>query len=222
MPRVCCCAVLLIMISGGVVRGAALGVNLLTNGDAETDNLVGWSTTGPMATIDTAAVGSLGVPPGDSIGAFAFYGGLSAPSPSTSTMTQAVDVSDMAAAIDAGLLTSEFEVLVQSRVVGAVTDLVTGTLTFQDAGSGPLAIFQFSDLELVHNVFDWYLATDTRTVPAGTRSIEVSLAFSRSGGASTDAFADNASLVLTPEPASLALLALGALAAARRRSAQPA
>lgn len=202
-------------------RATPVHVNLLINGDAETGDATGWVSTGGEA-ISSANAGAVGLGPGDDLGAFSFTGALG---DSVQALAQTIDVSDLAAAIDAGQVDAIFDVLVQARTVG-VTDTAGGSVQFLSELDAALDTFNFSDPSAAEGVFDWAAIHDQRLVPTGTRRIVVDLVFTRTSGASSDGFADNASLVLTPEPgAAAAMFMLVCVLAGRwrvSRSAAPA
>ncbi len=211
----CLCSAL----AGGAATAATattLGTQLLVNGDAESGSTAGWSSTGIDALAITNAVpGTAGLPAGVGLGRFVFTGGSGAAA--GQSLSQTIDLAALAGAVDAGALTASFSVLVQSRSL----DPGSGELRFLSGAGGRLASFSFADP--VTAAFDWGLYSDTRVVPTGTRSIEVFLLAKRTSGVSSDAYFDNASLVLTsavPEPGAAWLWSLGLPllgAAARRR-----
>jgi len=145
------------------------------------------------------------------IGNCTFWGGDAA---NPSTLSQSIDISDLAADIDNGLITSSFSVWLQSRYGGTgVWDKASGTLSFVGTGGGDIASVDFTDWPVSQGVYEWHQFTDERVVPSGTRSIEVFLQGRRSSGTgSTDAYFDDAPLVLTssaavvPEPLSMAFM----------------
>ncbi|MEM9262428.1 MAG: PEP-CTERM sorting domain-containing protein [Pseudomonadota bacterium] len=187
-------------------NASLLNTELVTNGGAE-DGLTGWSTTG----IDS--VPAVGLEAG--FGASTFTGGTGS---ATQTADQTIDISALAASIDAGLLSSDFRVQLQSRSLGAALDTARARLTYLDGTDNPLGTFELVDT-INTDGFDWNLYTDLRAVPVNTRSIQVTITATRLGGASSDGFIDEVSLQVVPEPASAALLAAGCLALGRRRRA---
>jgi hypothetical protein len=184
--------------------------NLIINGDAETGDTTGWVTTG-VHVVPSSLAGTMGLPPGVSIGNFSFAGGTDPAS--SQSLTQTVDVSSFAALIDAGEIESIFSALLRSRSDGTAVDTVTATLTYSSAAGAALATVAFSDTSIVPNEPDWDAVYDQRLVPVGTRSITVRFDTFRSGGTSTDAFFDNVALDLrpaaVPEPSSIVLAGLG-------------
>lgn len=200
-------------------QAASLDEELLMNGDAETGTSMGWGiATAEVATrafVDNASIQS-----DEEVGDFSFFGGSGSPT----ELVQTVDVSDLALDIDAGQTATFFHILLQSRRLGGLIDVASGTLSFLGATGTPLLIVEFEDPTAISGVYDWDPIDRVYMTPAGTRSIELALDFRRlNGGISTDAFADNASLVVVPEPAfaSGLLVGLGCLAATGSRRAAP-
>jgi hypothetical protein len=211
--------------------GQAAGLNseLLANGDAETGTTTGWVSNGieALSTATTVGVppGTAGLPPGITTGAFVFNGGTG--TAAGQTLGQTVALSGLYDLIDAGGVMASFSILLQSRRAGSAVDSEQGELRFWGDGNSLLASQTFVDDHVVSNVWDWSTFSDVHSLPIGTRSIEVALVFARTGtGVSTDAYADNASLVLTsavPEPNAAWLLLAGLpLLCLRRRAAQTA
>jgi hypothetical protein len=165
---------------------------LIINGDAETGDISGW-VDGGIEVVSNAAAGTLGLPLGVDIGDFSFTGALG---PTLETLSQSVDVTAFSSQIDAGAAKSIFSALLQSRSTGGIIDTAKTNLSFVDGGGGQLESVTFEDTDVT--TFDWEQVLDERVVPVGTRSIEITLEATRTGGVSTDAFFDNFSLNVTP------------------------
>jgi len=94
------------------VHANLLNSELLVNGDAEDGNTSGWVSTGGAAAfaVTQTAPGDVGVPAGESIGDWSFFGGQN--NSMFSQLTQTVDVSGLAGLIDAGMVDANFHILV--------------------------------------------------------------------------------------------------------------
>lgn len=203
---------LLLLVLSAPARAASLGAELLVNGDAETGDLSGWAVA-TVEVVTTAFVDAGSPPAAEATGDFSFHGGSNSPS----ELVQTADVTDLAGEIDAGSAAALFHVLAQGRRLGGLIDVVNGTLTFLSGGGAPLYTLTFDDPNQQSGDFDWDPVDAFLMVPVGTRSIELAIDFERlNGGISTDAFADNASLVVVPEPGfGWGLVAGGAFVLAR-------
>lgn len=199
------------------VHATPLDTELLVNGGAETGDLTGWLADG-IEPVSTAVSGVTGLPAGVDVGLWSFHGG---PGPAGGqTLAQAVDVADLASTIDSGGLQVDFSILVQSRRNADTTDIATGTLSFFGAGGDVLGSFAFADGSILMDSADWSQASYSGVLPTGTRSMTVSLLATRLGGTSTDAYFDNASLLVSavPEAPTAALLLAGLVAIGSKRA----
>ena len=170
------------------VNAAPLDKNLVINGGAETGNTNGWISSG----ID--AVPATGLAAG--FGAYAFTGGTG---PDSQTLTQTIDVSGNSVLIDAGAIESTFNVNLQTRKAGSLTDIAKASVFFLDATGLELGSFTLVDT-INPLLMDWNLFSDTRMLPRTTRTIKIVLTSSRTSGPtslSSDGFIDNVSLSLT-------------------------
>ena len=209
---------LLLPINGSA---AVLGANLVVNGDAETGDTSGWTSTG-IEIGQSAVAGVAALPVGVNTGNWVFWGGGG--NAQSQWLSQLIDVSDLSPLIDAGGVSSKFSILVQSRRSSGLVDAGNGELRFLDAANFVLGSFSFADNSIVSDVFDWNYVTNASAIPVGTRSVQIFLDSTRTGGNSTDAFFDNVSLVLVnnvPEPGTSALAAgliavLGAMTVRKR------
>ncbi|MCA9292001.1 MAG: hypothetical protein KDA25_12795 [Phycisphaerales bacterium] len=186
-------ALLLLPSSGAAAAGE--DECLVFNGDAEVGTMDGWTPDDQIEIATVASSGTLGLPGGYSLGRFVFTGSLG---PETESCLQSIDVSAQAAAIDAGRITADVSGALQARSLGGgAVDSVVCSFAFKAANGAALASLSFVDASSPPNVFDWDLFSDTLTVPAGTRSVEIRITMTRSVGLSTDAFADNICLTLS-------------------------
>ena len=188
--------------------------NLIVDGDAEaaTCSLSGYEeTTAPGWTISSGGPNAVcfnntgGFPgaatPGAQAGGAYFTGGTRG----NSSLTQTADVSADAAAIDAGTATFNL-----SGWLGGYTsqnDRVALVATFQNAAGGALGTTQIGPVTNSDrgNVTEFLARSTTGPIPAGTRSIRLDLDFTWTAGQTTDGYADNLSLTVSPGLAAPAL-----------------
>ncbi|GGE42494.1 hypothetical protein GCM10011360_32360 [Primorskyibacter flagellatus] len=212
MPRFF--ALLCGLLAATPASAITLGANAIVNGDAETGDLTGWTHDGIVATTSLTPT----VP----FGAYSF---TSATGAITESMSQIIDLSGLAASIDAGNLAWEFSAQLQDRRVSTAIDDVQLSLRFLDGVGGFIGHMQFNDPENAVDQFNWNYVSGASFAPSSTRAVEVLVHFSRSAGASTDAYADEMSLVFrdisaVPLPGGLVLLGsalLGAGVVGRRQ-----
>jgi len=222
-PRLLLAAIPLLLATASIhTHAAPLGTNLIVNGDAEAGT-AGWTGFVGVSALATAAYAPpVFLYPDAPHGSQLFTGGPGG----LAAGWQAVDVSDTAAAIDAGRI--HFNLAGYLGGVGDQEDNPLLYVSFLDTtGSeidhtelGPI----FVDLRDHLTVLGGFRTEGT--LPGGTRSIQFSLSMDAPDGDSSGAYADNLSFTLgatVPEPQSWALAALGLAAAAattRRRSAR--
>lgn len=179
-----------------------MGTNLVVNGDAEIGTMDGWTPTNQVEIATTKVSGHLGLPPGVEIGQFCLDGGSG---PLVQACSQSISLIAHAPVIDAGLLICTMTGVLQSRTTGGDhADTVECTFEFQHS-KGTLQTVTFEDDAIEPGIYDWSPFSLGMVVPAGTRSVLVTLTMERTDGISTDAYADNISFVLTilPCPADL-------------------
>ncbi len=190
-----------------------LGVNLITNGDAEagigsTDGSVitipGWGNVGNVATVvqygSAGGFPTLSSPGPSERGVNFFAGGPDSTGQDVSYLVQTIDVSSLQLSIDTGSL----RYIVQGWFGGYDTQtdwsgirifFLNATDTLPEIGSaqaGPVTANERN------NVTGLVLRSTTGTIPPQTRFILINLDFNRFSGAGTynDGYADNVSLVL--------------------------
>ena len=209
---------ILVCMMAAHANAASFNTELLINGGAEAGDTSGWLTTGIDAVSSALALSS---PPGVSIGSFSFTGGTGATSQS---LTQTVNVADLASIIDAGHAVSSFDVLAQARRLGGAFDSATGTLSFLNASNVAIQSHAFLDTLATSGIYDWEVISLLHTLPTGTRAIEIFLNTTRNAGEFNDGFFDNASLKLAnvapvpvPGTYSMMLAGLGLLGLTMRR-----
>lgn len=194
-------------LAAGAARPALPAGNLLQNPGAEAGQsghdavvpIPGWTVTGNF-TVDGYANGDdLGADVASAIagGANYFYGG---PANDTSSASQVVDVSRAATEIDAGGV----PVAVGGDLGGYSTqgDSIQLTAEFLDGSGGSLGQLTVpGPTESERNGVSTLVARSaTGTLPAGTRSIRVTLTSTRTDGSDDDGLADNLSLTLASPP----------------------
>ncbi len=184
---------------------AALGANLIVNGDVEagagspTGDVVpvpGWTAGGNFTAVQYNASGGFPAasdPGPSSRGANFFAGG---PNTASSSATQVIDVSAQAAAIDTG--TVIFELSGYLGGFGGQNDNTMLTATFENAGASSLGTAAIgpvtpSDRSGATGLVFRFSAG---IVPVSTRLIGVRLQMTRTDGSYNDGYADNLSLKL--------------------------
>ncbi|MFO1319505.1 MAG: PEP-CTERM sorting domain-containing protein [Burkholderiales bacterium] len=206
--------------------GAAVsyGTNLIVNGDAEADigssngDMIGTVTgflSGGQFTVVTYAAGG-GFPSltdaGPSVRGLNFFAG--GPSAPVSTGSQALDLANLAADIDTGMVSFEF-----NGYFGGFSsqgDNAELGLTFFDSLGNTLRSQSIGGVTPADrgNTTGLQMRGVGDVIPVGARSASVVLTLTRLAGSYNDGYADNLSLVLTappvPEPGTWALL-LGGL-----------
>lgn len=105
---------------------------------------------------------------------------------------QDVDVSAYASAIDAG--TASFVFSYWFRVYNFNNDRGRVTVEYLNTSNTVLSTYSSGNL---NNFFSWNNYSDTRTAPAGTRTIRISLYADRTSGTAADAYFDDLSLTTT-------------------------
>lgn len=194
----------------------SLGINLIANGNAESDpaatgdgttdhDVSGWENeTGAFTIVRYNAPDGFPTSSGpgpSNRGAFFFDGGTVA----SSSASQVIDVSDCSAQINSG--GQEFNL---SGFLGGYqtqNDQTKVTVTFKDSASNAIGAASIGPVTATErgNATGLFLRNTTGTVPVGTRMIEVVQEMTRFTGTRNDGYADNLSLVLTPPPACAAL-----------------
>ena len=167
-----------LFLFAGPMQAQQLGVDLLINGDAETGDTSGWQSTGidSVTPVDANSSG---------FGDFVFTGGTGT---ATQTLTQDVDISELANDVDNDVLAVVFEIQLQARS----GDTAIATLFFVDELGATISNFVLEDD--VRVPFEFECFSTRRAIPSGTRSLRVLLETSRSGGGSSDGFFDDAML----------------------------
>jgi hypothetical protein len=189
-----------------VPNGGSSG-NLIMNGDAESalcsqsgfeeTTSPGWTITsgGPNAVCFTNTGGFPdSTAPGAQPGNAYFTGGTRG----NSSLSQSVDVSGAAAAIDAG--TATYNLSGWLGGFGSQNDNVALAATFLNSSGGSVGTSQIGPVTNTDrgNVTEFLQRTATGSLPGGTRSIKLDLNFTWTVGQTTDGYADNLSLTISP------------------------
>ena len=181
-------------------------INKILNGDFETGDLTGWTTTSPDPS--TVLNGTFGI---ESLGSYFYRAGQSP----FSEVVQAIDVSDLSSDIDSGVAEatlsgylgswSNDDIIVVEASFFNSTDEDLGNTISISAIDNPL--LSSGSLGLTN---DGNLETTIGDIPVGARSIIMKIRSQRTLGSDNDGYADNLSIVVSvPEPSTYALL-LGA------------
>jgi|HubBroStandDraft_1064217.scaffolds.fasta_scaffold266219_1 hypothetical protein len=198
----------LALVSGGCGSSSSTSSgtspNLILNGNAEAaaggtcDTPVkapDWTSSGGAGAIQYGSAG-IGYPvPGAPDAGKSFFSG--GPDNATSSLTQTIDVSQYATAIDAGGVTYTLE-----GYIGGYSDqgdYATLTATFKDAngatlGKGTIGPVTPADRKDMTELLE---RSSTGAVPDNTSSVLVVLAMTRECGAYNDGYANDLSLVFT-------------------------
>jgi len=200
-------AVLGLVATNDAAGQSSFSVNLIVNGDAEAgvgsssgfDVVVvpGWTTSGNFTVVVYGAPGGFptATDPGPSDRGRNFFAG--GPNNASSSASQIIDVSDGAAAIDAGAVT-----VTLSGFLGGFAnqnDNAVLTPTFKNSNGVSLGSSSIGPVTAANraNATGLLSRSSNGAVPAGTREIAVVLQMTRTAGAYNDGFAGNLSLTLT-------------------------
>jgi uncharacterized protein (TIGR03437 family) len=186
---------------GGTTSG-----NLIQNGDAESGpaipgtgaapSIPGWSTDGNISVAAyTDSSGDLTpTSPGPSNRGNNYFAG--GPNNASSRMTQTVDLSSYAAAIDAG--TQPYTLDGWLGGLSTQNDNTAVTVTFQNASGGSLGTATIGPVSAADRggVSELVERSTSGNVPTGTRKMLVTVTFTRTDGMYNDGMLDNLSFVL--------------------------
>jgi len=206
----------------GAASGAlasALSDELLVNGNAEAGSTAGWITTSVLA-VPASDAGTLGLPPGATVGLWSFAAGAFGSGSLYQGLSQAADVSAWSGLIDSWQSMANLTFLVQAREPSNAAVVLRAL----DANGAALVVFPAPEAVSTPGVDDWSAVSLSTWLPNGTRALEVWVVLGRFSG-SSNAYVDNFSLSLSavPETSSSAMMALGlgwfASMAWRRRKA---
>ena len=196
-------AIAAVVLAACVLLAGSAGAELLVNGGAETGTMASWSVSDASVigalTVGTQQSGSVYPHSGDFLFSFELHSGTHEEMWQTGT-----------AGLGAATLTLAGVVSTEDM---PADDYGVAKLTFFDAASQPLDSAQTSPLTSAST--GWEPFEVSLDVPAGATSWEVRLSGTRLYGSYINVFYDDVSL--TPEPATMGLLALGAMGLIRRR-----
>jgi uncharacterized protein (TIGR03437 family) len=182
------------------------GRNLVVNGDAESgpatnggntlpSSIPGWTAaSGPNVVLYTANSRLTANNPGPANRGKAYFAGSNTPK---AVLTQTIDVSAVAAAIDAGTVSLD----ASAYLGGGGGDNSSVTFTFMGAGGNALASFTLgpwiaADRPAETGIF---LRRDLDLLPKGTRSVSVEVDLIRTSGINNFGCADNISFMLVDD-----------------------
>uniref|UniRef100_A0A832I108 T9SS type A sorting domain-containing protein n=1 Tax=Eiseniibacteriota bacterium TaxID=2212470 RepID=A0A832I108_UNCEI len=194
-------------------RATPLGSNLIVNGDAESCvpgpsgyevvAIPGWSVLGNLTAVSWTTGGGFPVnsDPGPAVRGAAFFAG--GPEEDLSEMSQTIDISDLAALIDAGSL--NFRLAGYLGGYNGQQDNAQLTATFRDGAAttvgsatiGPVFITDRAGLT------GMVLRAQEGAVPPGTRTVQLQLVCTRTAGSYDDGYADSLTFVLSHSTASV-------------------
>ena len=192
---------ILLTCSGFPLRAQTYGKNLVVNGDAESGpgtssataaaSVPGWTISGAPSVVlysggsplDNTSLGPT------NRGKNYFVGTNTA----QAALTQKIDVSSAAAAIDAGTVTFD----ASAYLGGSSPDTSSMTVTLQNATGGTISSFTLGPLSATDNTTTGlYFRRKIGPMPSGARTVQVEVDLIRSSGNNNDGAADNISFVL--------------------------
>lgn len=192
----------------GVARATPFETNLIVNGDAESDApsatgyevipaITGWARTGNLTIIDwTEGTGfPVVASPGPVVRGTGFFAG--GPNSASSQMVQTIDLSDLAAMIDAGGVNFRLDGYLGG--FSTQTDHASFQVTFRNALATAVGFTVLGPVTVTHRASTTGLLRRALVggIPAGTRSVDLRLLCTRFVGTYNDGFADSLSFALT-------------------------
>lgn len=224
MRRAVVIPVLIVLLAPTQAMSAlSWSVNLLTNPGAEAGELAPWITEPPVVVSESLKENSGWVYPHSGDWFFNMGGAAAAPSGTVAIreLYQDVDLASYAADIDAGILRIRADVWMQTEDVSRLTgaDYTQLTVFFLNESGNPIETLTTGLVQSPN--LTWIKESLEGTAPMGTRGIRFELLGEKHESSFINAFFDDANLqVAVPEPTTLCLFAIGALAL-RRKQAHP-
>lgn len=196
MPSVAVC------LLSAAATATPYGLNLITNPGAElgagssdgsTVSVPGWTITGDFTAVQYGASGGFPAAsdPGPADRGSNFFAG--GPANGSSSASQTIDVSDLAASIDAGLVGFHLSGWLGGWL--AQDDGAVVTLSFLSSAGSPVSIGPVLAVDR-GSLTGLLFREISGAVPSLTRSLEIEIAMTRQGGSYNDGYADNLSLIL--------------------------
>jgi uncharacterized protein (TIGR03437 family) len=196
-------ALILLILSQAVQAQTTFGKNLIVNGDAEAGpgstsggtavtSIPGWTASGSPNVVQYAINDRLSKTSIGPVNRGAnYFAGLNT---AKATLTQKIDFSSAASAIDAGNVSFD----VSAYLGGDGADTSQMIVTFQGASANTLATVTLGPIaETDKNSSEaLYFRRQIGLLPAGTRTANVELDVTRASGSANDGAADNLSLIL--------------------------
>ncbi len=130
---------------------------------------------------------------------------------------QATDVTSYAALIDSGGATVNLSALFTTDANPSAALAGVYVQFFTASNYGSLTTYIGNTLTLDVSPLTWETISTSGTVPPGTRWLMSQVAYNNASLAGNSGYVDAADLTITPEPATLGLLALGGLAMLKRK-----
>jgi hypothetical protein len=193
--------------AGTPAASAATNGNLLVNGHDsaglcsssgyEGMTIPGWTITSGAPNV-TCYNNTGGFPDASAPGAQPGQGMFTGGTHGNASMTQTADVSAAATAIDAG--TASYNLSGWLGAWSKQNDRADVVATFLNATGGPLGTSQIGPVTATDrkNTTEFLYRSASGTIPAGTRTIKVDVNFIWTAGGTTDGYAENLSLTVSP------------------------
>ena len=187
---------------------AEASVNIIVNGDFETGDLTGWTTTSPNPSVVSNGTFEI-----ESFGSYFYRAGQTA----IGEVVQEIDISNLASDIDSGVAVATLSgslgswsnddiIVVEAAFFNLISEDLGSTISISAIdnpllSNGSLGLTNLSNSE-----------TAIGDVPAGARSIIMKVRTERGAGSDNDGYADNLSIAISvPEPSTYALILGGSV-----------